>query len=149
MPNVLSMPQIGLIVDALYQNAKKPKYEQKSLITIGKDTGTSKVSVAAVRNILQELKLLIIEGERRAQTTCWHPDKCTPNPALLTQVYRIYTKDVQSRVKVKRTKGVKESSLELAVQTLEKLGYHGELIRELPSQGRVLTIQKIVLRKKD
>lgn len=115
----------GVIVDALYKNYERKKFEQKSMQDIAKMRGCSVVTLNNVKKILVDMNLLIVEGERRAQQCIWHPDKCIPNPSMVTKVYQAYTKDAKCRIRVSAVKKVASPSLESSLKTLVKLGYTG------------------------
>lgn len=68
------------------------------------------------------MHLLIVEGERRSQKCYWNTCKCAPNPALVSEVHKTYTKDAKSRVNTKRKKE-KQFSFEEALAFLKKLGW--------------------------
>lgn len=123
MSRILTMPEVGIIVDCLYHNSIKPKYEQKSLTALSAKCEVSKASLTRVRSILIEKKLLLIEGNRRTQTCCWNPDMCTPNPNMLLEIYRVYTKDVKKRVKVIHQKVKRLPSIEAAILAFKKAGW--------------------------
>lgn len=117
------MPQVGIILDAIYQNSGKPKFEQMSLEELSKKCGVSRNTLSKIRKILQEKKLLIVEGDRRSQTAYWHPDKCTPNPMMLTEIYKSLVKDAKSRVKVNKVTAKRLPTMESALLLFKKEGY--------------------------
>ena len=102
MAKIYTMPEIGIIIDGIYRNYSKAKIDQKNVNKLAADCNTSANVLMKVRNILAEMQQIIIEGERAQQKCYWNTSKCAPNPALLTEVYRTYTKDVKSRVKVEK-----------------------------------------------
>lgn len=119
----LFIQDVGVIVDSIYHNSNKSSFEQKSITQISADCAVAQSTVRKIRGILIDKKLLIVEGERRSQKTYWHPDKCSPNPAMLKEIYRTYTSDFKGRVKVERVKKSKNISFEEALQVLSKLGW--------------------------
>lgn len=62
--------------------------------------------------------------------------KCAPNPALLTEVYRTYTKDVKSRVKVEK-KVQRLPSFELALLALKKQGWDMVILKKSSGYKKV------------
>lgn len=122
MPNFITMPQAGIIIDTLYRNYSKPKFEQKNVNLLAKDCGVSVQILLKVRKIMTTMQLLIVDGERAAQKCYWNTAKSKPNPVMLTEVYRVYTKDAKSRVKVEIKKEKRLPSKELALQGLAKTG---------------------------
>lgn len=123
MPKLISFPEVGIIVDGLYRNYSKEKLDQKPIKKLASDCGVSDNTLLKVRSILIAMKLLIVVGERAQQRCYWNTEKCSPNPVMLTEIYRVYTKDVKSRVKVIRKKEPRFPSKELALQSLAKRGY--------------------------
>lgn len=114
---------VGIIIDALYKNYSKEKFEQLSLKEIAAKLSLSVTPVAKVRNILSQRKVLVIDGARRSQTCYWNPSRCKPNEHLLLDVYKAYTKDAKSRVKVNEKKSKRLSSIEQALLILKKEGW--------------------------
>lgn len=137
------MPEMGIIIDGIYRNYSKAKIDQKSVNKLAADCNTSVNVLMKVRNILAARQQLIIEGERATQKCFWNTAKSAPNPVMLTEVYRIYTKDAKSRVKVEK-KEKRLSAFESALQTLEKLGWSGKLINT-SSDGRIFTVKTVTL----
>ena len=121
MAKIYTMPEIGIIIDGIYRNYSKAKIDQKNVNKLAADCNTSANVLMKVRNILAEMQQIIIEGERAQQKCYWNTSKCAPNPALLTEVYRTYTKDVKSRVKVEKKKAA-PSSIESALLIFRKKG---------------------------
>lgn len=121
MPKFITMPQVGIVVDGIYRNYSKPKFEQKNVTKLAVDCGVSAAILLKVRNILATMTFVVVEGERAQQKCYWNPSKSAPNPVMLTEVYRAYTKDAKSRVKVER-KERRLPSKELALQALVKTG---------------------------
>lgn len=122
---MITMQMCGVIIDSLYRNYELPKFEQKSLRDLAKHCGVATMTFDKVRRILIDMKLLIVEGRNKGQQTIWHPDKCSPNPAMVTEVYKKYAKDAKCRIKVSVVKKVASPSLESSLQALVKLGYTG------------------------
>lgn len=121
MARFISMPEMGIIIDGIYRNYSKAKIDQKSVNKLAADCNTSVNVLMKVRNILAERQQLFIEGERATQKCFWNTAKSAPNPVMLTEVYRIYTKDAKSRVKVEK-KEKRLPSKESALQGLAKTG---------------------------
>lgn len=143
MSRFISMPEMGIIIDGIYRNYSKAKIDQKNVNKLAADCNTSVNVLIKVRNILAARQLLIIEGERATQKCYWNTAKCKPNPVMLTEVYRVYTKDAKSRVKVEK-KERRLPSLESALQTLVKLGWTGVIYKE-STTGFMKTHQEINL----
>lgn len=122
MARFISMPEMGIIVDSIYRNYSKPKIDQKNVNKLAVDCNVSAAILLKVRNILAAMQLVIIEGERAQQKCRWNTAKSSPNPVMLTEVYRAYTKDAKSRVKVEIKKELRLPSKELALQGLFKTG---------------------------
>lgn len=122
MAKRLSMPHIGIILDAIYINCTKQNSKQRTVRQLAKDTNTSLRTIDKVRKILSTMNLLIIEGTRAQQVCTWHPGKAKPNPVMLAEVYRVYTKDSKCRVKVEIKKEPRVPSLESALRALV---FHG------------------------
>lgn len=116
------MPQVGIIIDVLHRNYSKPRFEQKNVNLLAKDCGVSTQTFIKIRKILIAMKLLIVEGERAGQKCRWNTAKSNPNPVMLTEVYRVYTKDAKSRVKVEIKKEKRLPSEQLALLTFKKKG---------------------------
>lgn len=116
------MQHVGVIIDVFYQNYSKEKFEQLSLKQLAVKLATSVVTITKVRDILARRQVLIVEGERRSQKCYWNPCKCKPNNTLLLDVYKEYTKDAKSRVKVNQ-KSKRLSSVEQALLILKNAGW--------------------------
>lgn len=144
MGKIITLPQVGIIVDTIYRNSIKPKYEQKSIRDLASHTEVSYNVLGKIRDILRSMRLLIVEGEKAGQKSYWNPSKSIPNPAMVIEVYRIYTKDIKSKIKVVSNKQPRVPSFELAIQTLVKLGWCG-VIQKVTVNGIVRTIQEIDL----
>lgn len=136
MAKIYTMPEIGIIIDGIYHNYSKAKIDQKNVNKLAADCNTSANVLMKVRNILAEMQQIIIEGERAQQKCYWNTSKCIPNPALLTEVYRAYTKDVKSRVKVKK-KVQRLPSFELALLALKKQGWDMVILKKSSGYKRV------------
>lgn len=129
MSKIISIPEIGIIVDGIYRNYSKSKIDQKNINQLAVDCGVSVRTLLRVRTILAEMKLLIIEGERSQQKCYWNPSKCSPNPTLLTEIYRIYTKGVKSRVRVEK-KVKRLPSIESAMLAFKKAGWDEVILKK-------------------
>lgn len=116
------MQHVGVIIDTLYKNYSKEKFEQLSLQQLAAKLSMSVAIITKVRNILANRCIIVIEGERRSQKCYWNPCKCKPNDTLLLDVYKEYTKDAKSRVKVNK-KSKRLSSIEQALLILKKEGW--------------------------
>lgn len=141
----VTLQHCEIVVDALYHNVIRKKYEQKSLRQIATDCEVSVAVVQKIKGILVDMKMIIVEGERRSQECIWHPDKCCPNPAMLREVYKMYTKDARSKVTVKQKRSA-STSLESALQALVKLGYIG-VISKVKYDGYRMITESIDLSK--
>lgn len=142
----VSIPQMNIIIDALYRNSLKSKLDQKSIKELTPILGVSRKVVDKVKFILKEMCLLIIEGERNHQFMYWNSQKSAPNPLMVTEVYRIYTKDAKSKIKVKIQKAKRRPNLDDAVIALVKLGFTG-IIEKTIHSGHVTEIKRIDLSK--
>mgnify|MGYP006896007664 FL=1 len=136
MAKIYTMPEIGIIIDGIYRNYSKAKIDQKNVNKLAADCNTSANVLMKVRNILAEMRQIIIEGERAQQKCYWNTSKCAPNPALLTEVYRTYTKDVKSRVKVEK-KVQRLPSFELALLALKKQGWDMVILKKSSGYKKV------------
>lgn len=116
------MQHVGVIIDTLYKNYSKEKFEQLSLKQLAVKLSMSVATITKVRNVLANRRIIVIEGERRTQKCYWNPCKCKPNDALLLDVYKEYTKDAKSRVKVNK-KSKRLSSIEQALLVFKKEGW--------------------------
>lgn len=141
MSKPLLLQSCGLVLDALYRNSEKCKLSQKSVTEIAKDCGVSTLPVNKVRNILIRRQLLVTYGFGRGQYTSWNPQMSKPNPEMLASIYKEYTKDAKSRVKVIKKEG--RISLERALRTLVSLGYTGVISKSINS----FTVESIDLSK--
>lgn len=133
----ISPARFNLVVDSIFHNCQRVSVDRKSIAQLAKDCSTSINSVIAIRNLLSEEKLLIIEGERRNQTITWHPGKAQPNPTMLTKLYELHTR-FNGRVKVNERKPGR-ISLELALRTLVQLGYTGVISKSKHSGYSIIT----------
>lgn len=133
---------VGIIIDALYKNYSKEKFEQLSLKEIAAKLSLSVTPIAKVRNILAQRKVLVIDGARRSQTCYWNPSRCKPNELLLLDVYKAYTKDAKSRIKVNK-KSKRLSSIEQAMLFFKKEGWDKVTLSK--TVGYVYTEQTIDL----
>lgn len=116
------MQHVGVIIDVFYKNYSKEKFEQLSLKQLAAKLEMSVVTITKVRDILAKRQVLIVEGERRNQKCYWNPARCKPNEHLLLDVYKEYTKDAKSRVKVNK-KSKRLSSVEQALLVFKKEGW--------------------------
>lgn len=127
----MTIQQVGLCVDAIYTNYSKSKISQKNTNQLAAGCSVSVASLTKIKKILADMTVLLIEGERAAQTCMWNPCKCGANDVLVREVYRIYTSDAKTRVKVENKK---RSSLEGALEVLIKAGWEG-IIRKTKVDG--------------
>ena len=146
MSTFITIQSVGLALDTLYHNSQKPKLEQKPIKELAQKIGISTVSLLNIKKVLVDMNLLIVSGEKRGQSVEWNQCKSKPNQHMLTEVYRVYTKDAKSRVKV-RTKSQASGSLESALQVLVKLGYTGTIRRVTGAKGNVISYEEINLSK--
>lgn len=116
------MQHVGVIIDVFYKNYSKEKFEQLSLKQLAAKLEMSVVTITKVRDILAKRQVLIVEGERRNQKCYWNTARCKPNEHLLLDVYKEYTKDAKSRVKVEK-KSKRLSSIEQTLLILKKEGW--------------------------
>lgn len=142
MARFISMPEMGIIIDGIYRNYSKVKIDQKNVNKLAADCNTSVNVLIKVRNILAARQLLIIEGERATQKCYWNTAKCKPNPVMLTEVYRVYTKDAKSRVKVEK-KERRLPSFESALLAIRKAGWNEITLRK--TEGYCRTTKDINL----
>lgn len=138
----ISSARFNLIIDAIYNNCQRPSVDRKSISQIATDCETSVTTVSAVRQLLVDSKLLIIEGEKRSQTTTWHPGKAAPNTKMLTNLYEAYTK-FEAKTAPKKSGKI---SLEAALKTLVNLGYIG-VISKSKKSGYTTIVESIDLSK--
>lgn len=136
MSKFITMPQVGIIVDGIYRNYSKFKFEQKNITKLAIDCGVSAAVLLKVRNILTTMQLVIVEGERAQQKCYWNPSKSAPNPVMLTEVYRVYTKDAKSRVKVEK-KERRLPSFESALLAIRKAGWDEISLRKTVGYRRI------------
>lgn len=127
----MTIQQMSLCIDAIYTNYSKSKISQKNTNQLAADCGVSASVLIKIKKLLADMKLLIIEGERVAQVCTWNPCKCKPNETLIREVYKAYTSDAKTRVKVENKK---RSSLEGALEVLVKAGWEG-IIRKTKVDG--------------
>lgn len=132
MSKPLSLQSCGLVLDALYRNSEKSKLSQKPVAIIAKDCGVSVLPVNKIRNLLIHRQLLVTYGFGRGQYTSWNPEMAKPNPDMLASIYKEYTKDAKSRVKVVAKKEGRVS-LERALRTLVMLGFTGVITKSVNS----------------
>lgn len=129
MSRIITLPEIGIIIDGIYRNYSKPKVDQKNINKLAADCSVSVTVLLKVRSILVKRKLLVVIGERAQQKCYWNPERCSPNPTLLTDVYREYTKDAKSRVKVvERAKRL--PSIESALLAFKKAGWEEVILKK-------------------
>ena len=132
MSKVITFQVCGMVLDALYHNARKDRKDQKSMDQLAKDCNVSTRTLFALRDILINLKILIKEGTSRGQRIYWHPDKCGLNEAMLRNVYNIYIGDKRKR-EVKKVKVVVKQESKMSVDTailfLVENGFTGILER--------------------
>ena len=132
MSRVITFQVCGMVLDALYHNARKDRKAQKSMDQLAKDCNVSARTLFALRDILINLKILIKEGASRGQRIYWHPDKCGLNEAMLRNVYNIYIGDKRKK-EVKKVKVVVKQESKMSVDTailfLIENGFKGILER--------------------
>lgn len=132
MSKVITFQVCGMVLDALYHNARKDRKDQKSMDQLAKDCNVSARTLFALRDILINLKILIKEGTSRGQRIYWHPDKCGLNEAMLRNVYNIYVGDKRKK-EVKKVKVVVKQESKMSVETailfLVENGFKGILER--------------------
>ena len=122
----MTIQQVGLCVDAIYTNYSKSKISQKNTNQLAAGCGVSVASLTKIKKILADMTILLIEGERAAQTCLWNPCKCGANDVLVREVYKIYTSDAKTRVKVENKK---RSSLEGALELKQAMKASSERLR--------------------
>lgn len=134
MSKVITFQVCGMVLDALYHNARKDRKDQKSMDQLAKDCNVSARTLFALRDILINLKILIKEGTSRGQRIYWHPDKCGLNETMLRNVYNIYIGDKRKK-EVKKVKVVVKQESKISVDTailfLVENGFKGILERHL------------------
>ena len=132
MSKVITFQVCGMVLDALYHNARKDRKDQKSMDQLAKDCNVSACTLFAFRDILINLNILIKEGTCRSQRIHWHPDKCGLNEAMLRNVYNIYIGNKRKR-EVKKVKVVvkqeSKMSIDTAILFLVENGFTGILER--------------------
>lgn len=82
------------------------------------------------------MHLIIKEGQTAGQKIYWNPEKSTPNPTMLQEIYRIYAKDRKSKVRVSKKPG--KISLEAALRTLVKMGFAGVIEKSVKDGYRTM-----------
>lgn len=132
MSKPLAIQTCGLVLDALYRNSERSKLSQKTVAIIAKDCGVSVLPVTKIRSILVHRQLLVTYGFGRGQYTSWNPEMAKPNPDMLASIYKEYTKDAKSRIKVVAKKEGRVS-LERALRALVSLGYTGVISKSVNS----------------
>ena len=132
MSKFLTIQSCGLVLDVLYRNSEKPKLSQKSLQELAKSAGVSVTPVMKIKQLLVQRQLLVTYGSGRGQHVSWNPQKAKPNPDMLASIYKEYTKDAKSRVKVVAKKEGRVS-LERALRALVSLGYTGVITKSVNS----------------
>lgn len=146
----LSKELCSVYIDALYHNAIKSSIDQKSMRELAQVCKCSIITLTKVRDILIEMKLLVKEGTLRSQRTYWNLGRATPNADMAREVYRRYISkdDIANNVKVKVSPKRRSSStsLEMALKTLVKLGFTGEIHRA-KLNGFTRTVEYIDLSK--
>lgn len=144
----LSKELCSVYIDALYHNAIKSSIDQKSIKQLATICQCSAITLTKVRDVLISMKLLVKEGERRNQKIYWNPNRSNPNADMAREVYRRYISDGESSVKVKVSTKKKSpsTSLEMALKTLVKLGFTGEIHRA-KVKGFTRTVEYIDLSK--
>lgn len=143
MSTVINIQQLGLLVDLIYHNSKRS--EKKTLKQLAADGEVSVNTITKVRQILIDMELLIVIGERRNQVSYWNTNKSQPNPEMLRNIYKIYIQDYKVRVKEER-KSRGKISLEKALQVIVSMGYRGVISRNT-LDGYITTIEQIDLSK--
>lgn len=132
MSKFLTIQSCGLVLDVLYRNSEKPKLSQKSLQELAKSAGVSVTPVMKIKQLLVQRQLLVTYGSGRGQHTSWNPQMSKPNPDMLASIYKEYTKDAKSKVKVVAKKEGR-ISLERALRTLVMLGFTGVISKSVNS----------------
>lgn len=137
MSHVLTLPEIGIVIDNVYRNYNKSYIEQKNLRDLAKDCGISSNTLQEIKKILVAMGLLIVYGERRSQRTYWNEEKSKPNPVMLSEVYRVFTKDIKSRIRVSIKKERRLPSFETALLVIKKAGWDEIILRKSSSYKEV------------
>lgn len=130
------MQHVGMIIDVFYKNYSKEKFEQLSLKQLAVKLSMSVATITKVRNVLANRRIIVIEGERRSQKCYWNPCKCKPNDTLLLDVYKEYTKDAKSRVKVNK-KSKRLSSIEQAILVFKKEGWDTVILKKSSGNKKI------------
>lgn len=131
MSKFLTIQSCGLALDVLYRNSEKVKLSQESINALAKKVGISVLPMTKIRNILIHRQLLVTYGSGRGAYTAWNPNKSKPTPEMLESIYKEYTKDAKSRVKVVKKEG--RISLERALRALVTLGFTGVITKSVNS----------------
>lgn len=143
MSKFIIKEHFGVVIDELHRNALKEKYEQQSMRQLAAHCEISAITLMKIRDMLVSHKLLVIEGERKAQRVSWNTNRCAPNHTLINTLYMEYIKNGKSMVKTHQQKGV--ISLERALQTLVKHGFTGEIKRHIRTNGVIKSFEIINL----
>lgn len=130
------MQHVGVIIDVFYKNYSKEKFEQLSLQQLAVKLSMSVATITKVRNILAKRQVLVVEGERCNQKCYWNTARCKPNEHLLLDVYKEYTKDAKSRVKVNK-KSKRLSSIEQAILVFKKEGWDTVILKKSSGNKKI------------
>lgn len=116
----MEVTQILTVLTAIYNNCSAKN--RKSLKTLAEELHVSVNTLHKVRGVLQNMGLLIIEGDRRTQKVYWNNHKSTPNTSMAKEVNKrfcIYKP-------IPKTK--RYPSLEKALKALVLEGYAGIIV---------------------
>jgi predicted transcriptional regulator len=136
----LPQHKVALVLDTVYYNATHSN--QKSFREIASQLNISYQPFRKVLSHLEDLQLLIIEGERRNTTYRWNGDKSPVNPMMIRHVYELYTGETGNSV-TSITKTPKINT-ELCVKYLTEKGWSGTLVRQ-HSEGLIQVTESIVV----
>ncbi|MEE1176190.1 MAG: hypothetical protein U0K71_04225 [Paludibacteraceae bacterium] len=140
----LPQHKVALVLDTVYYNATHSN--QKSFKELAKQLQISYQPFRKVLSHLEDLQLLIIEGERRKTTYRWNGDKSPVNPMMIRHVYELYTGET-GNVITPVTKTPKINT-EICVKYLTEKGWSGFLTRT-HVEGLIQIREKIVVGVKE
>lgn len=134
------------ICKAIYDNSKKKPVDQESARSMSDHISINVNTFNKVRNIMRGMNVLIITGQRAAQRTAWNADKANLNSSMIEEIYRIYTKDSESKMKIEVKHEKRLPSLDRALEALVSLGYEGIIVKSIVT-GYITKKEEIDLSK--
>lgn len=136
----LPQHKVALVLDTVYYNATHSN--QKSFKELAKQLQVSYQPFRKVLSHLEDLHLLIIEGERRKTTYRWNGEKSPVNPMMVRKIYELYTGETGNTVtSVTKTPKI---NTELCVKYLTEKGWSGTLVRQ-HNEGLIQVTESIIV----